>query len=115
LGIAAGERERKGSWDIAGRGVAGGAAAETMQAVDEIVGVLSGGIEANEEVDGSVALGDGLEALVEAAVAVGRLDEGEFGGGGLEVVVKEGDVVAVARRVDADATAARRLRSGSVV
>ncbi len=45
----------------------------------------------------------------------GRLGELEFVGGGLEIVAEEGGVVAVARRVDANAEASRRLRSGNVV
>src|SRR5262245_3824008 len=43
------------------------------------------------------------EALAELGVAGGRLDDFEVGGGGLEVGVEEGGVVAVARRVEADA------------
>jgi hypothetical protein len=42
-------------------------------------------------------------------VALGGLGEGQLGGGGLEVVAQEGGVVAVARGVDADADAGRRL------
>jgi hypothetical protein len=60
-------------------------------------------------------LADALEALAEAGIADGRLREWEFVGGGLEVVAEEGGVVAVARRVDADAKAAGQLRSGRVV
>ena len=37
-----------------------------------------------------------FEALAELGVAVGGLGEGQFGGGGLEVVGEEGGVVSVA-------------------
>jgi hypothetical protein len=86
-----------------------------VQEVDEIIGVLPGGVETDEEVNGAVAAGDSFDALSEVSVAFGRFGEGEFGGGGLEVVAEEGGVVAVAGRVDADAAASRRLRSVSVV
>ena len=71
--------------------------------MEQVVGVLSGGVEADDEVDGAVALGDAFEALAEEGIAGGRLGEGEFVGGGLEVVAEEGGVVAVAGGVDADA------------
>jgi hypothetical protein len=44
----------------------------------------------------AVAQGDALEALAELGVAGGGLGEGEFVGGGLEVVAEEDGAVAVA-------------------
>ncbi len=70
--------------------------AESVEEVEEVVGVLPGGVEADDEVDGAVALGDAFEALAELGVAGGGLGEGQFVGGGLEVVAEEGGVVAVA-------------------
>jgi hypothetical protein len=44
-------------------------------------------------------------ALAALRVAGGRLGEGQFVGGGLEVIAEEAGVVAVARGIDADAKA----------
>ena len=84
-----------------------------MEEVEEVVGVLAGGVESDDEVDGRVALGDALEALSEEGVSGGGLGELQFVGGGPEVVMEEGGVMAVAGRVDADAAASGRLRGGS--
>src|SRR5262245_8674579 len=86
--------------------------AQAAQEVEEVVGILAGGVEADDEEARAVAAGDLFEPLPELAVAGGRLGELEFLGGGLEVVAQEGGVVAVARGVDADAEAARRGRGG---
>jgi hypothetical protein len=86
-----------------------------VQEVEQIVGILPGGVEPDDEVAGAVALDDAFEALAEQRVPGGRLGKLQLVGGRLEVVLEEGGVVAVAGGVDADATAARRLRSGSVV
>ena len=95
-----------------------------MQEVEEVVGVLSGGIETDDEVNGAVALGNSFEALTELGIAGGGLDEGQLVGGGLQVVAEEGGVVSVSCGVDADADARgragrncrrSRLRSGSVL
>ena len=109
LGIAAGEGEGEGG---VGRRV-GVRFGEAVKEVKQVVGVLAGGVEPDDEVDGRVALGEALEALTEEGVTGGRLGEGQFVGGGLEVVFEEGGVMAVARRVDADAAASGRLRAGS--
>ena len=58
---------------------------ESMQEVEEVVGVLPGGVEADDEVNGAVALGDAFEALAELGIAGGGLDEGQFVGRGLQV------------------------------
>jgi hypothetical protein len=72
------------------------AVSELLEEVQEVVGVLAGGIHADREGDVAVALGDLLESISELGVAGGGLREGEFGGGNLMVVVEEGGVVAVA-------------------
>ena len=88
LGIAAGEGEG-GLGD--GAGLALGVVVELLEEVEEVVGVLAGGIEAEGEGNGRMASGDVFEALTELGVAVGGLGEGQFvGGGGLEVGAKEG-------------------------
>ena len=56
-----------------GRMTTGGV--ELWQEVQEVVGVLSGGIETDDEGDGRVTLGDVCEALSELGVAVGGLGE----------------------------------------
>ena len=95
-----------------------------MEEVEEVVGVLPGGIETDNEVNGAVALSEAFEALAELGIAGGGLAEGQFVGGGLPIVAQEGGVVAVACGVDADADARRRAgrnrwrsrwRSGIVV
>jgi hypothetical protein len=67
-----------------------------VQEVQEVIGIRSGGIEADDEVHGSVALHDPFEALPELGIAVGVLGEGEFGGSGLQVVVEEGGIMTIA-------------------
>ncbi len=84
---------------------AGGADAEAVEEVQEIVGVLPGDIQADDEAGGGVAVGQPFETHTELGVAVGGFGEGQLGGGLLEVVRQEGGVVAVARGVDADADA----------
>jgi hypothetical protein len=92
--------------------------------VEEVVGVLAGGIEADDEVNGAVALREAFEALAELGITGGGLDEGQFVSRGLQIVAQEGSVVSVACGVDADADARgwagrnrgrSRLRSGSVL
>jgi hypothetical protein len=70
--------------------------AELLEEVQEVVGMPSGGIESDVEGDGVVSPGNVFEALAEERVAVGGLGEGQFVGGGLEVVVEEGGIVSVA-------------------
>jgi hypothetical protein len=83
--------------------------------VEQIVGVLPGGVETDDEVNGAELVDDTLEPLAEEGISGGRLGELKFVGGGLEVVAEEGGVVAIAGGVNADADASRRLRSGNVV
>jgi hypothetical protein len=112
LRVAAGEGEREGGRRVGRRG---GRPGEAMQEVEQVVGILAGRSEADEEVDGAVVLDQALEALAEPGVAGGRLGEWQLGGGGLAILAEEGGLVPVARGVDADAAAARRWRSGSVL
>ena len=83
-----------------------------MQEVAQVVGVLAGGVEADDEVGGAVAAGQAVEAAALQGLAGGGFGELQLGGGGLQLLVEEGGVVAVARGVDADTEAARRLRGG---
>ena len=48
---------------------------QSAEEVKEVVGVLAGGVETDDEVDGAVALGDALEALSEEGVSGGGLGE----------------------------------------
>jgi hypothetical protein len=74
-----------------------------MQEVQQMVGVLAGGVEANQEVDATVATHDLFEALAELIVAAARLGERQLACGGLEIGAQEGGVMAIARGVDPDA------------
>jgi hypothetical protein len=98
LRIAAGDTE-------AGAGKGGSARSQTMHELYQVVGILSGGIDADDKVDGAVAGGNLRESLLEPGVAGRRLGERQFGGGRLQVVAEEGGVVPIAGRVDADADA----------
>jgi hypothetical protein len=80
-------------------------AGELLEGVQEVVSAPPGGVESNEEGDGTVSRGEVFEALSELGVAVGRLGELQFVGCGLVVFAEEGGVVAVARGVDAAADA----------
>lgn len=67
-----------------------------MQEVQQIVRVLSRGIEAHDEVDGAVALDDLFESLPEAGIALSRLGELEFRRGRLQIVAQESRIVPLA-------------------
>jgi len=99
-----------------------------VQEVQQVVGILAGGVEADGELDRTVALHDLFESLPQLPIAGRRLGKGQLGRRRLEVVAQEAGVAPVARRVDADADAygcrrggwrelgqAGRLRSGCVV
>jgi hypothetical protein len=77
-----------------------------------MVGIPSGGIEADEDVGGAVLLADAIAALPQPGLARGGRGERACGGGGLQVVAEEDGRVAVAGGVDTNAEAARRWRSG---
>jgi hypothetical protein len=91
---------RNGDWQRFG---------EALEEVDQVVGVLSGDIDAGNEANGAMALetcvaaGDEFESSTELFVSLGRLGESEFVGGGLKIVAQESGVMAIARHVDADA------------
>ena len=84
---------------------------------EQVVGVESGGIESDVEVDSTMAAHEIDESLAKLGIAGGRLDDFEVRGGALEIRIEEGGIVAVARRVDADADGrggARRFFDGRV-
>lgn len=91
--------------------VAGGGI-ELRQEVQQVVGILASGIDANDEVNSGVSRGEGEQTLAERIVAGGGLGESQFGTGGLQVVAQEAGVVAVTRGVDTDAEANRAFRRG---
>ena len=72
---------------------------EGLEEADQIVGVLSGDVDADEEARyavTAVAPDDEFESSTELFVAVGRFGEGEFVGGGLEIIAQKGGIMAVA-------------------
>ena len=73
-----------------------------MQEVQQVVGILSGGIDTDDEVDRVIALDDPFESLTELGIARGRLGELQFGRRRLQVVAQERGLVPVARGADAD-------------
>jgi hypothetical protein len=91
LRIAAGEGEGEGTW----RAVRA-RSAQAVQKTDQVLGILPGRIEADNEMNGAVALDDAFEPLAEEGVAGGGFREREFGGSRLEVVLEEDGTVAVA-------------------
>ena len=101
LRIAARERDRQRSLG-----------SKSMQEVEQVVGVLSGGVETDMESARSTALCDAFESSAKLGVAVGGLGEREFVGGRLKIVAQKGGVVTVARGVDADAEARQIRRDG---
>jgi hypothetical protein len=67
-----------------------------VQEGEQVVGILPGGVEADQQSDGAVSLDNRFEPLAELLVAGRGLGEGEFGSSGLQVVAEEAGVVAVA-------------------
>ena len=70
--------------------------AELLQEVHQVVGILPGGIEPDDEGDLRVTPGDVFETLAELLVAGERLSELQLGGGWLLVACEESGVVAEA-------------------
>jgi hypothetical protein len=104
LGVAAGDAEA---------GVVDRQGGEEGQ---QVVGVLAGGVEADQEVHAAVLADELGESLTELAIALGGLDHLQVGGGGLQVGAEEGGVVTVARGVDADTDGCRgRIGDGGWV
>lgn len=98
IGIATGN----GEGAILAKGLRMGRVGERVEEVEEVVGILADGVEANVKMNGAALGDDGVEASAEFGIAVGILGEGAFGGGVLEVVAKEHGVVAIASGVGAD-------------
>lgn len=69
---------------------------ELNQEAQQVVSVLAGDIESNEEVHVRMLQGHFFHALAQEDVAVGRLGELEFGSSRLEIVAEKDGVVAVA-------------------
>ena len=90
FGLADGDGQRQG---------------EAAEEVFEIGGVLAGGIDADVEVGLGMLLVQLFEALLEGLIAGVVLEDGEGLGGGLAIGAEEGDTMAVACGVDADADA----------
>jgi hypothetical protein len=71
--------------------------------VQQVVGVLPGNIDADQEMHLAMACGDLLQTLAELGIAGAGFGERQFVGGRLKVVAQECRVVAVACGVNADA------------
>ena len=107
LGIATGDGKSAASQSAAvGLSVVG----ELVEEVEEIVGVLPGGIESDGEGDTGVSGGDVLETLEELSVSVGGFDELQWFSSGLVVGLNEGGEVSVSRGIDTDTDGYRRGR-----
>jgi hypothetical protein len=90
--------------------------AKSVKDMDQVIGILPGGIESNVEPARCMAASDPFESIAKLCITLGGLGEREFVGSRLEVIAQEGDIVAVTRGVDADAEARGkrgRLRDGS--
>ena len=74
-----------------------------MQEGEQVVGIAAGDVEAEVEVDRAMLVAEGSQATLELLVALGRLDELEFRGGGLQIGIQEDGVMPITRGVDADA------------
>src|SRR4051794_2956017 len=100
---------------FAGRG-------EAFEEAEQIVGILPSNVDADEEEARFVralAFGDGVQTIAKLPIAVAGFGEGEFVGGGLQIVAEKGGVMPIARSIDADADPSRReghgkLRIGSL-
>ena len=76
---------------------------QAAQEVFEIGGVLAGGVDADVEVGLGMLLVQLLQTFVEGLVAGSAFEDGHGLGGGLAIGAQEGDAMAVACGVDADA------------
>ena len=81
-------------------GIAAGdgfAVGQSVQEGEQVVGIAAGDVDAHMEVNvTSVFGGDSAQALTELLVAEGRFGDREVGGGGLQIAVKKGGVMAIA-------------------
>ena len=103
LRIAAGDTDG----DVSEPARASAQGTESVQKVQQVVGILPRRIEPDDEVAGAVTLGNLRQRLAQAGVAPGRLCKLQLGRRRLQVVAQEGRTVPIARRVDADANTAR--------
>jgi hypothetical protein len=94
-------------------GPTGKSGRQAMEEVEQVVGILPGGVEADAEMGrpGRVAQ-DASETEPQLLITLGRLGERELRAGWLQIVAQQTGMMAVARRVDADAEAAHRLQGG---
>jgi hypothetical protein len=83
-----------------------------VEEVQQVLGILAGGIATDDDGDGPPALAAAFQLLAEAGVAVRGFGEERFARRGLQSIGEKGSVVSVARGVDADTAASGRLRSG---
>ena len=74
-----------------------------MQEGQQVGGVLAGGVHADAKVDARVLAGHLGQTLFQGLVSAPGFEELQRLGSRLEVFAEEGDMVAVARRVEADA------------
>ena len=81
---------------------------EAAKEVFEIGGVLAGGVDADVEVGLGMLLVEMFETILQGLIAGLVFDDGERFGGGLAIGPEEGDAMAVACGVDADADAVER-------
>jgi len=70
--------------------------AKLVEEVDQIVGVLPGGIESNVKAARRMAASDPFESIAKLRITFGGFGEREFVGSRLEVLAQEGGVVTVA-------------------
>ena len=97
---------------VGGLGRVGVRREQPVQEVQQVVGILPGGIKPDDEVDGPVPLDDLLPPLAEAGVALGGFGKLQFRRGRRQVVAQEGRLVPIAGRVDADADAPGLVANG---
>jgi hypothetical protein len=64
--------------------------------VEQVVSVLTSGVETDDEVDGAVVLGDTIEPLPELAIPLSRFDELKLVGSRLKILPQEGGIVTIA-------------------
>ena len=86
--------------------------AEAAEELFEIGGVLAGGIDADVEMGLGMLFMQLVEAILQGLVAGAVFHHGEGLGGGLAIGPEEGDAMAVASGVDADADAVEGRSGG---
>jgi hypothetical protein len=67
-----------------------------VQEGEQVVSIAAGDVDAHMEVDAAGVLGgDGLQSLTQLLIAEGGLGDHEVGGGGAQIGVEKGGVMAV--------------------